>query len=827
MTGANVVDVILRDGRTLRLRPPSAADAGAVLDLFRRLSGRSLHLRFHGMPALTPALVEPFLEPDGVDRGALLATARDSGSERVVAIASWARLRDPETAEVAFAVEDSMQGKGVGTRLLEQLALLAGSSGIETFVAEVLPDNREMLSLFADAGFDVSRTSAGGEVEVRFSIAQTEAYRARVDERDHIGVVASLKPFFEPSSVAVVGASGREESIGGTVFRNIVSGGFSGRAYPVNRSASAVAGLDAFAAVEDLPEVPALVVICVPADGLVEVAEAALRRGTRALCVISAGFAEAGSEGTAREEALLSLVRSHGARLLGPNCLGIAVTGAGLNATFARAAFPPGPIGFASQSGALGLALLEAADARGLGFSAFVSIGNKADVSSNDLLEYWEDDPATRLVLLYLESFGNPRKFGRLARRIASRKPLLALKGGSSRAGTQAAGSHIAAIAASEVAVEALFRQAGVTRAGTLEELLDVAALFSARAAPRGRRVAVLTNAGGLGILCADACAVAGLELGPLSPATVAALREALTPDAQPGNPVDVLGSATASTYEAALPLLLRDPGLDAVLALFAPAASDDAENVAAAIRRSVERCPLEKPTLAVVLSAGGIPATLREPLDGLAAFRYPESAVRALGRAADRADWLRRRAGSVPLVDADARSARVLVEAALEEAHDAWLTPARTSELLGAYGIATNRGEGAAGVATPGVELLAGLVQDPVFGPLVAFGPGGSLGELVGEAGFRVTPLTDVDAAELITEGKAGLLAAGFRGSPPVDTTALTELLHRLSRLGDDLPEVVEVELDPVLGFPDRCLVADARVRVRRVETVALTKTW
>jgi acyl-CoA synthetase (NDP forming) len=560
------------------------------------------------------------------------------------------------------------------------------------------------------------------------------------------------------------------------------------------------------------------------------------------------------------------------------------VGGSRLNATFARSSFPPGSIGFVSQSGALGLALLEAADARGLGFSGFVSIGNKADVSSNDVLEYWEDDPETGLVLLYLESFGNPQKFGRIARRMARRKPLLALKAGASRAGARAASSHTAAIAGSEAAVGALFRQSGVIRAATLEELLDVATLYTAGAAPRGRRVAVLTNAGGLGILCADACEASGLELPPLSEETLRVLRAALPAEAGLGNPVDMLGSATAATYAAALPALLADPGIDAALALFVPAATVEAAAVAASIRAAVEGAGGAKPTLAVVLSAAGLPDALRTRLSGLAAFSYPESAARALGRAADRSEWLRRQAGSVPSLVVDVHAGRAVVEHALAGSADRWLAPAEMRELLRAYGIpfvvereagsAAEAVEAARAVGFPvavktaapgihkterggvavdladeeaviaaaerigpplvvqamahgGIELLAGLVQDPVFGPLVAFGMGGRLAELYGEAGFRLVPLTDLDADELVAGGKAGRLVRGFRGAPPADAGALTDLLHRLSRLGEDLPEVAELDLNPVVAFTHGCVAVDARVRVRRVAEAPVAKTW
>ena len=409
-----------------------------------------------------------------------------------------------------------------------------------------------------------------------------------------------------------------------------------------------------YASVAEIPDPLDLAVISVPGEYVLGAVEDALGSGVRALVVISAGFAEIGSEGVARQEQLLALVRAHGARLIGPNCLGIAVAAPRLNATFAARAAPPGNIGFSSQSGALGLALLEAADARGLGLSAFVSIGNKADVSSNDLLEWWEDDESTDVILLYVESFGNPRRFGRLARRVARSKPILALKSGTSATGQRAASSHTAALAGSEAGVDALFHQAGVIRATSLEELIDVAALLSSRPEPRGRRVAVVTNAGGLGILAADACDAAGLELTALSEETATRLRSFLPAEASVANPVDMLGGATAASYAQALPLLLEDPHIDAVLALFVPAVSSTPEEVAAAVDNAARAAGNDKPVLAVVMSAAGVPSALRAG-SAAAAFAYPESAARALGRVAERAEWLRRPLGATPaLADVD-----------------------------------------------------------------------------------------------------------------------------------------------------------------------------
>jgi acetyl coenzyme A synthetase (ADP forming)-like protein len=877
------VDVILRDGSTLRLRPPRREDAQALLEFFRGLSERSVYLRFHGFPSLGPKIVEPLLEPDWAERGALLGTLAEDGREQVVAVGNFVRLRDPTTAEAAFAVADAHQRHGIGTRLLEQLAARAAEAGVERFVAEVLPDNRDMVGVFEAAGFELTRELEGGELEVQFPIARTERYEEAVERRDHTAVTASLRPFFEPRSVAVLGASRRRGSIGGELFRNILRADFAGAAYPVNREGVPVAGVRGYRSIAELPETVDVAVICLPAAAVLEAAEQSLHSGVRALVVVSAGFAEIGSEGLERQERLLALVRAHGARMIGPNCLGIAVAGPRLNATFAGRAAPPGSIGFSSQSGAVGVALVEAAETRGLGLSSFVSIGNKADVSSNDLLEWWEEDPATELVLLYLESFGNPRRFARLARRIARRKPILALKSGTTATGQRAASSHTAALAGSEAAVDALFRQAGVIRAASLEELIDVAALLSTQPEPQGKQVAVLTNAGGLGILCADACEAAGLELPELAEETRGALASLLSPEAGVANPVDMLGGATPATYAQALPLLLDDPQVDAAIVLFAPTVTATADDVASTLEQTA--ADRDKPVLAVVMSAAGIPEPLRRAGGPVAAFAYPESAARALGRAAERAEWLRREHGVVPvLAGIDRPAAERVVERALAATDDAWLDPASTRELLLAYGlplvperVAATPDEAVAAAeelgypvvvktATPGAhktetggialdlataagvreaverigppvivqpmvegtaELLAGIVQDPVFGPLVAFGPGGVLAELIGEAGFRIGPLTDVDAEELVTTGKAGRLVAGFRGAPPADVAALTDLVHRLDRLGEDLPAVAELDLNPVLALPKGCVVVDARVRVRRPEQRTLRKTW
>jgi len=548
-----------------------------------------------------------------------------------------------------------------------------------------------------------------------------------------------------------------------------------------------------------------------------------------------------------------------------------------MNATFSRGQFDSGNVAVSSQSGAVGLAVIDEAAQRGLGLSAFVSIGNKADVSSNDLLEYWEDDDGTAAVALYLESFGNPRRFARIARRVARRKPILALKSGSTTMGERAAMSHTAALAGSDRAAEALFRQSGVLRAHTLQELCDVLQLVATQPLPHGRRVAILSNAGGLAILCADSCAELGFELAPLSEHTRQHLSDMLPDEATVANPVDMIASATPATFAAVVPLLVSDSDVDALVVLAAPTSLAMPEDVVRAIGETCERDGTTKPVLAVTPGttpqAGTIPT-----------YRYPEAAAGALARAVERAEWLRRPHGRMhePVVDRDA--AQAIIDSALEASPDAWLGADAARRLLTAYGVpcvthrtVTNRPEaleaaqtlsyplavklGEAGVhkidrggvilgvgdlaaldaaldrigypavlqpmVSGGIELLAGVVQDPVFGPVVAFGPGGTMAELIGGTAFATLPLTDVDAGELVTSGKAGELVGGFRGRPPADTAALVDLVVRLAALAEDFPQVSELDLNPVIALADDCVAVDARVRIAHAAPQGRLKTW
>ena len=867
--------VLLRDGGQILLRPLRPEDRAAVRALFARLSPESRALRFHtGGTHVDDALV------DLVTNGQVLVALRGAD---LVALASYARLRDPARAEMAIVVDDAEHRHGIGTALFERLSQDARREGITHFTAEVLSANHGMLELLRGLGFGLTRTVGHGEVEVSIELRPDPPYMARADGRRHVAAIASLEPLFHPGTVAVVGASRRSGSIGNALFQNLLAGGFAGVVHPVNLHAGAVGAVRAYPSVAAISERVDLAVLVVPAASVLEAARESIEAGVRALVVISAGFAEVGEEGRRRQDTLLTLCRSHGVRLVGPNCMGVlAYAGAGaMNATFAPTLPPPGSVAIASQSGALGIAILEQARQLGLGISSFVSVGNKADLSSNDLLEHWEEDEATRVIVLYLESFGNPRRFGRIARRVGAHKPIIAVKGGRGQAGRRAAASHTAALAGADVVVDALFHQAGVTRCDTLEELFEVASLFANQPLPAGHRVGVLTNAGGLGILCADACEANGLELPILAEETQAALRGILPAEASVTNPVDMLASGSAQSYGQALRHLLADPAVDAAIVLFIPPLVTRAAEVAAALVAACDPAP-SKPVLACFVGAHGTPAALRGATV-IPSYTFPESAARAR--------WLSRPVGRIPTLGGiDAPAARLVVDAALAREERPWLTAEEMSAVLRAYGVATPEGtiahspEEAADVCRriggpvavklvsrtilhksdvggvllnigspeaaetayraiaaslaarglaeamdgvlvqpmlrEGVECLIGVVSDPIFGPLVAFGSGGMTAEVIGDVGFRLLPLTDLDAEEVIAGTKVATLLRGYRGSPPADTPAVRDLLLRVSRLIEDLPEVVELDLNPVLARAagQGAVVLDARLRLGRL---------
>jgi acetyl coenzyme A synthetase (ADP forming)-like protein len=795
------------------------------------------------------------------------------------------RVTEPETAEVAFAVSDALQGHGLGTLLLGQLAEIAASEGVRTFQADILPHNQQMLEMLTTSGFVVETHPERDEVIARFSTSLTEATLASYDLRDQRAAAAAIGHLLAPRSVAVIGASRRRGTVGGEVFHNLISGEFAGPVYPVNQNAASVQSVAAYTTLEQIPGSVDLAVIAAPGSQVEEIVAQCARKGVRGVVVLSAGFAEAGVEGRERQARLLTVLRDYGIRMIGPNCLGIVNTDPAvrLHATFGPTAPPSGRLGFMSQSGALGLAATEYARSLGLGISSFVSVGNKADVSGNDLLCYWETDPRTDVILLYLESFGNPRKFSRIARRVGQLKPIIAVKSGRSRAGARAAGSHTGAlVSASETTIDALFHQSGVIRVDTIEEQFGVASLLASQPLPPGRRVAIITNVGGPGILCADACEANGLELPMLAEDTQRALREVLLPYAATANPVDLIASATAEQYAAALSIVARDPAVDAMITIFVQPLATTAEAVVQAIVGAMTQMPGGKPVLAVFMpqadvATGDLAGTRRVPT-----YAFPESAAFALAQAVRYAEWRRRpRVSGPPLEGRRSKEAEAIVSAALARG-PGWLPPEEWTRLLDCYGIrcvteqrassSADAGRLAAdmtgpfalkGVATEalhktelglvklkltsprdvaeaaeamasqartrgltlegflvqpmltGVEMFAGMVHDPVFGPVVACGAGGVLVEVMRDVAVGLTPLSQRDASDMVQRLRSATLLAGFRGSPPADRPAFEDVLVRLSALAEDLPQVRELDCNPVMVMERGAMAVDVRVRV------------
>jgi acyl-CoA synthetase (NDP forming)/GNAT superfamily N-acetyltransferase len=905
-------------------------DSDRLVAFHGRLSPETVYRRFFGLhPQLSPTELRRFTHVDYHQRLALVA----EHAGQLIAVARYERLPGTCDAEVAFVVSDAEQGRGLATLLLEHLAAAARSRGIARFVADTLATNSEMIAVFGRAGFDVVRSHQDGLVRVEFPIETSERFITAVDDRDRVAERRSIQSLLCPRSIAVVGASARAGGVGHAIFNNIIDGGYVGAVHPVNRRGEPVAGRSGFTGLAAVPGPVDLVVVAVgPEDAIGLVADAS-RLEARGLLVISAGFAESGPDGAVLQRRLLAAARDHGMRVIGPNTLGLANTApeVSLNATFSPAAPVAGPAGLLSQSGAVGIVALEQANSIGLGISSFVSVGNKSDVSGNDLLEYWQDDPATEVVCLYLESFGNPRRFARLAQRLARTKPIVAVKSGRTDAGRRAASSHTAAAASSDVAVDALFARAGVIRVDTLAELFDTALVLADQPLPAGGRVAIVGNAGGPGILAADACGRVGLELPELGAGTQQVLRGLLPAAAAVANPVDMLAAATGLHYREVLAAVLADPQIDAVIAIYIPPLISDPEDIAAAVADAVAAAstapapaPLAasapapapapaataappaapdaaaapappaapapapgavKPVVACFLGTETPPVALRNPSPGrrrVPCMPFPERAAQALARALSYRRWRERPEGIDPHLDGidQAAAQRLVAEALARAPGGGWLDAADAWALLAAYGIpavathfATSVDEAvtvadtlgypvalkaASGrivhksdvggvhlgladatavraafgamsntlgrrmggaivqpMAGAGVETIVGVVNDDSFGPLVMFGLGGVATDLLGDRAFRSAPLSDVDAAGLIRSLRTSPLLTGYRGSSPVDLDALEDIVLRAGRLAHDLPEVAELDLNPVIATPTGALVADAKVRV------------
>jgi acetyl coenzyme A synthetase (ADP forming)-like protein len=886
-------DGLLRDGRSVHIRAIRPQDKERLQAHFHGLGPESQHFRFLGSKKdLTPADLRYFTELDFVRHVGLVASRGRGAGEEFIGVGRYVCGENgapARAAEFALAVTDPWQGRGVGTLLLEHLARIAASTGVERFEADILEGNTRMLDVLAGLGFRVEERSRDGVVHAWFEIEPNPEARRASDERAWRAAAESVRALLHPRSVAVVGASRQPGTIGAALIANVVRHGFRGPIYPVNPKAGTIEGLSAHPSVQAIGKPVDLGVIAVPAAAVEAAVADCAAAGARGVVVISAGFAEASAEGRAAQRRVRDLVRASGMRMVGPNCMGVLNTdpAVSLDATFAPTFPPAGNVAMLSQSGALGLAILDYARDLDIGLSTFVSVGNKADVSGNDLLAYWKEDPRTAVIALYLESFGNPRRFARWAPEVARRKPVVAVKSGRSAAGTRAASSHSAALACLDVAVDALFEQAGVIRTDTLEEMFDVVTLLATQPVPAGPRVGVVTNAGGPGILLADACETRGLALPELSPQTVEKLRAFLPPAAGLKNPVDMIASATPEQFARTIEAVAGDANVDSVVVIYVPPMVTNAAEIATAVARGAGTVPAHKPVLSVFLSTKGAPPALAGgPRGKLPSYSFPENAARALSAAERYGRWRARPRGSAVRLERAAReTVRGVVDRVLAgRGEPLWLEPQDTEAVLRAAGIPlapsrqvtpeeavaaaqalgyplvakavsrkllhksdvggvilglTTAEEVASAVSTlrerlqaaghpleavllqrqvsGGLEALVGVVGDPTFGPLVVCGLGGVQVELLRDASFRMPPVTDLDAREMIDRLRLKALFDGYRGSPPADRAALESLIQRVSALVEALPELRELDLNPVkvLGPGEGVMIVDARLRV------------
>lgn len=750
--------VLLRDGQGVLVRAGARDDVGLVEEFIGRVSPESLRLRFGATVRGVPRdLLEDLSCGNFEERGCLLALAGEGAESRVVGVGNYIGLGSRRSAEIAILVEDAYHGQGISTLLLERLAGLAAANDYVEFVAEVLEENQAMLDVLASVGFEVHQVREAGTVHVVIPVGSAAAIRERAQLRERIAVANSLAPLLRPRAVAVLGASRDPSAVGSMIFANVLAGDFAGTVYPVNPRARTVLGVRAYGEVSEIPETPDLAVVAVPSGEVFEVVERAAHHGVKGVIVVTTGFAEEGPEGAERQRRLTEMVRAHGLRLIGPCSLGILNTspGVSLNASLAPALPRRGTLGFFSHSASLGLAVLESAADRGVGFSSFVSAGNRADVHADDLLLYWEEDPDTTMVALYLESFGDPRRFARIARRMTPHKPILCVKSARSLAGRAAAEAHCGVPISSTLEGDSLFHQAGVIRVDSLEQLFDVAALLANQPLPVGNRVALVSNSGGLTTLSADACEANGLELVESSSRIVGAL-------------------ATPEQVRDALDAALAAADVDALFAAFACIGDWNPRDLADEVRRRVRKAAgaggAGRPAVLTLVGATGSLGRLVEEgiVRELPVYRLPEAAARALGHAVRYAEHRRRPPGKVRWhEDVDAAAARHLVHEMLAES----LTPGpdRSTALLAEFGIAVTGREGT------GVRLC--VRPDPLFGPLIELRAGDRPSLL------RITPLTDSDIAKMVEDCGLG------------DLPGLPALLSRLTQLIEELPWVSSLD--------------------------------
>ena len=873
-------DVALKDGSLVHVRRATADDLAKLVEFLDGIPAVTLASRFQGKTGRG----RDHLDEVGPSwRRFTLVAERD---RRIIAEADYVTT-GPSGADAGVLVADAFQRKGLGTVLLAQLSQAAAESGVTSFTITAPATAHYKLSFVEEMGYPVHVGTAPGFVRVTFPTSITPAGLKAFEKGEATSAATAVGRFLGAKSIAVIGASRDRESIGGALFANIREGGFEGPVYPVNREATYVQSVTAYPSVLECPGRVDLAFVVVPARFVSSVVKECAQKGVPAVVVIASGFAEVGGEGQRLQEELVETCRESGIRLIGPNCMGIVNTDptVSLNGQFAPVKSLRGRMGFVSQSGALGYAIINHANNLGLGMSSFVSVGNKADISGNDLIQYWEDDRNTDLILMHIESFGNPRKFARLATRIARKKPIVVVKSGRSASGFRATQSHTGAlVAASDVTVDALFKQSGVIRTDTLEEMFEVAAFLATQPVPKGPRVAIITNAGGPGILAADACEGLGLSVPELTEETKRELRSFLLPIAGIKNPVDMTSVASASDYSRAIATLSQDPNVDALIVIFIPPIAVRTEDVSRAILQASGKLGGRMPVIATFMAAKGVTGQLSGEEVRIPAYPYPESAARALSRAVQYGRWLGEPRGrTVHFEGIRKLEAASIVSNALE-AKKGWLSPEETESLLSCYGIPRAKGVTAASPSGAGdaargfqgkvvlkavspslvhktevggvrvglepdqvaleakemldrlkrqgiedvsflvqemipdaVEMFAGVTNDVNFGPLLVCGAGGALVELIRDVSVKLTPLTDRDAHQVVRSLKTFPILEGYRGGPARDVRALEEIILRLSELLEELPQVDELDLNPimVLSAGKGAVVVDARVHV------------
>ena len=858
-------DVVLRDGGTCHLRPIRPDDDQRLRDFHAQLSPETVYYRFFApYPQLSERDVVRFTQVDYDQRAALVATFGDA----IIGVVRYDWI-EGDDAEVAFVIRDDYQGRGLATIFLEHIAQAARERGIHRFVAEILPENVRMIAVFRHAGYRPVSDFVEGIVRMEFAVEPTAESMAVSQAREHRAEALSVERLLSARAVAVVGAGRDPDNLGHRVVRHLLDGGFSGAVHAVNPHAGSIAGVSAIASLREVDGPVDLVVVAVPAAAVPSVVADAAAIGALGLVVVSDGFAESGPDGLDRQQELVASARANGMRVIGPNAMGIINTDpdVAMNASLSPVMPGRGHIGFFSQSGALGIALLEAIVRRGLGIATFVSAGNRADVSGNDLLQYWEDDDATDVVLLYLESIGNPRKFSRIARRLARRKPVVAVRLGRATQGVPL-GHSVRTTDLPPAAVDAMFRQSGVIQTDTLGEMFDVAQLLAFQPLPHGRRVALVSNSDAMAVMTVDALASNGLDL------------------VEP--PMVFRPSASADDYQRALAAIVDDPAVESVVAVYIPTSLGAGGDVARAVARIASGA--SKPVVAVMVAVPEAPELLDRisehgvPSSGsVPTYSAVEDAVRALASVVHYAQWRRRPAGG--LVDpsgVDIEAGRAVVEAALGRVGDSVeLDAAEATALLAAYGIdlwpsrVVRDADGAVAAAaelgypvvlksrarvlressdwggvhpdlnTPtsltesvewmreqlaplgmtdmvvqrmaptGVAVEVTSTEDPLFGPVVSFGISGVATDLLDDRAYRIPPLTDVDVDDLVTTPRAAPLLDGLAGGMVVDRGALRDLVARVGRLSDDLPQVGYLVLRPVVVGTEGLAVLGARVRV------------